>query len=212
MRSCHAKTCLRDSADSPPGPDPGANRVVSPADLSRGQSRHSLRNRAGRLLWQGTWAVLFRTSPRIGHGWRRFLLRLFGAKIGKGARIYPRARIWAPWNLEMGGISCLSDDVDCYCVDRVTLGSHATVSQYSFLCTASHDYEQPGFPLVTAPITIRDHAWVAADVFIAPGVTIGEGAVVGARASVFSHVKPWTVAVGNPARFLKERTPQHPPP
>ncbi len=104
----------------------------------------------------------------------------------------------------MGEGSCLADYVNCYSVDRVTLESHTTVSQYTFLCTASHDYTISEMPLVTAPIRIGRGAWVAADVFIGPGVTIGERAVVGARASVFRDVDPWTVVGGNPARIIKK--------
>lgn len=132
------------------------------------------------------------------------MLRLFGAIIKDGAHPYPSARIWAPWNLTMEEGSCLGDYVECYSVDRVILESHATVSQYSFLCTASHDYRVDGMPLLTAPITIGRHAWVAADAFIGPGVTVGERAVVGARASVFRDVDPWTVVGGNPARVIRK--------
>jgi len=105
----------------------------------------------------------------------------------------------------MGDHSCLSHEVDCYCVAPVKLGAHVTVSQYSYLCTATHDIEEPSMPLVTAPIVIGAGAWITADVFIGPGVTIGEGAVVGARSTVFKDVEPWTVVAGNPARFIKNR-------
>ena len=98
--------------------------------------------------------------------------------------------------------------MDCYAVDSITLESYATVSQYSFLCTAGHDYSVPGMPVITAPIRIGPRAWVAADVFIGPGVTVGEGAVVGARASVFRDVEPWSVVGGNPARLIKKREPR----
>ena len=150
--------------------------------------------------------LLYRPSPRFAHGWRRFLLRLFKAKIGNAAHPYPSAIIWAPWNLEMGQHSCLGDHTDCYCVDKITIGPHSTISQYSFLCTASHDYEQLGFPVITAPITIGEQSWIAADVFVGPGVTIGNGAVIGARSTVFQNVADWTVVVGNPAREIKKRS------
>jgi putative colanic acid biosynthesis acetyltransferase WcaF len=156
-------------------------------------------------LWTFVWATFYRLSPKILHGWRRFLLRAFGANIGYKAHPYPSAKIWAPWNLEMGDYSCLSHDVDCYCVAPIKIGAHATVSQYSYLCTASHDCCDPFMPLVTAPINIGQGAWVAADVFIGPGVEVGDGAVVGARSSVFKDVEAWTVVVGSPARFLKRR-------
>lgn len=163
-------------------------------------------NAVGRVLWRVVWLIVYRPSPRVFHGWRRFLLRLFGATVGPGAHPYPSAKIWAPWNLTMGPRSCLGPDVDCYCVDQIILGANATVSQYSFLCTASHDYRHSHMPLVTAPIVIEDHAWVAADVFVGPGVTIGEGAVVGARASVFRDVAPWTVVAGNPVKVINKRS------
>lgn len=170
-------------------------------------SRHiTTANKLARVLWQTVWLLLFRPSPAPFHAWRCFLLRLFGAKIGRGAHPYPSARIWAPWNLVMDDHSCLSHQVDCYCVDRIKLGAYATVSQYSFLCTASHDYSDPAMPLVTAPISICERAWVTADVFVAPGVTIGEGAVITARSSVFSDIEPWIVASGNPAKSVKKRT------
>jgi putative colanic acid biosynthesis acetyltransferase WcaF len=165
----------------------------------------SPRNKLARTLWNGVWLLLYRPSPVLLHGWRRFLLRLFGGRIGRGAHPYPSAKIWAPWNLEMGDYSCLSHNVDCYCVDRITLGAQSTVSQYSFLCTASHDYTDPAMPLTTAPITLGDRVWITADVFVAPGVTIGDGVVVTARSSVFHDIEPWTVAAGNPARPVKPR-------
>ncbi|MBX3302534.1 MAG: hypothetical protein KF693_09995 [Nitrospira sp.] len=161
-------------------------------------------NKARRVLWGMTWWLAYRPSPRALHGWRRSLLRMFGAAIGQGAHPYPSARIWAPWNLTMGEGSCLGDHVQCYSVDRVTLEPHATVSQYSFLCTAGHDYRVKDMPVVSAPITIGKRAWVAADAFIGPGVTVGERAVVGARASVFRDVEPWMVVGGNPARVIRK--------
>lgn len=177
---------------------------MSKVDLSNYKNLHSFRNKIVRTLWQMIWLVLFRPSPKIFHGWRRFLLRLFGANLSKGVHVYPSCRIWIPSNLTMCDHSCLSPYVDCYCVAPIKVGAHSTVSQYSFLCTASHDYRKPNMPLVTAPI-IEDQAWICADVFIGPNVKIGQGSVVGSRASVFSDVKPWTVVGGNPAKFIKKR-------
>jgi putative colanic acid biosynthesis acetyltransferase WcaF len=133
------------------------------------------------------------------------LLRSFGAEIASGATVYPSVRIWAPWNLKMREYACLGPYVDCYSAAPIYLGAHSVVSQYSFLCTATHDYSSLRLPLVTAPIHIGEQAWVCADVFVGPGVTIGEGAVVAARSSVYHDVEPWVVVAGNPARFLKRR-------
>jgi putative colanic acid biosynthesis acetyltransferase WcaF len=184
---------------------PVATPLANAVDLSRVRSMHSLANKATRLIWGITWLLVFRPSPRTCHAWRRSLLRLFGAKIGRRVRIYPSAQIWAPWNLEMGNFSCLGPQVDCYCVAPIRIEPHAVVSQYSYLCSASHDYELGNLPLISRTIVIGEGAWIAADAFIAMGVTVGAGAVVGARASVFKDVEPWTVVGGNPARFIKAR-------
>lgn len=169
------------------------------------QSAHSLMNKAGRALWAITYMVLFRPSPKVFHRWRVFLLKLFGAKVGRNSYVYSSARIWAPWNLQLGDYSSISHDVDCYCVDKVVIGNRVTVSQYSYLCTATHDYTKWEMPLQTARICLDDNAWVCAGAFIGPGVTIGEGAVVAARAVVTKPVEPWAIVGGNPARFIKTR-------
>lgn len=159
-----------------------------------------------RALWNIVWLFLFRPTPRgIMYGWRRFLLRLFGARIGKGANILPSCRIWQPWKLKMGEYSCLSEFVYCYSVDYITIGKQAVVSQGAFLCCASHDITSPIMELIHKPIIIGPQAWIAARSFIGPGVTIGVGAVVGACAVVTKDVEPWAVVGGNPAKFIKKR-------
>jgi putative colanic acid biosynthesis acetyltransferase WcaF len=174
-------------------------------DVSHVPSAHSVRNRIGRALWGVVWLILFRCSPRTLHRWRNLLLRLFGANVDKTAVVYPSARIWAPWNLSMGPHSCLADDVNCYNLTRIVIGAHSVVSQSSYLCGGTHDFERPNLPLITAPIVIEDQVWIAADVFVGPGVTIGQGAVVGARSSVFGDLPPWKVCVGSPAKPIKDR-------
>jgi len=163
-------------------------------------------HRAYRVLWWLTCALAFRPSPRPFHSWRRALLRLFGAEVAAGCHVYPRAKIWAPFNLEMGEDSCLADDVSCYCVDKIRIGRRVVVSQGAHLCTGSHDISSPFFALVTAPITICDHVWVASEAFIGPGVHLGEGCVVGARGVVTKNTLPWTVYTGNPAKPIKLRS------
>ena len=165
----------------------------------------SKKNKLLRLIWWFFWVIFYRTTPRSMHAWRCFLLRLFGAKIGKNVHPYPSCRIWAPWNLTMGNDSCLSEHVDCYCVDKVNIGKASTISQYSFLCTATHDYTKVNMPLVISPINIGDYVWITADVFISPGSTIGNGAVILARSSVFGNISEWVVARGSPAKPFKTR-------
>jgi putative colanic acid biosynthesis acetyltransferase WcaF len=170
-------------------------------------STHTFANKVGRVLWGVgvVYVVLFRPSPRVCYAWRRMLLRCFGASIDRNARIHPTARIWAPWNLVVGAEASIAHDVDCYCVDRLQIGDHATISQYAILCTASHDIADSHMRLVTAPIVIASQSWVCARAFILPGVTVGEGAVVGAQSVVTADVADWTVVAGNPARFVKAR-------
>jgi putative colanic acid biosynthesis acetyltransferase WcaF len=168
-------------------------------------SPHSVGNRIARMVWSVVYTLLFRPSPRFVHGWRRFLLWMFGAKLLPGVRVYPRARIWAPWNLIMSSSACIADDVDVYNVATITIGSCSTVSQYGYLCTASHDFEDVHHPLTSAPIVIGEHCWLAADVFVAPGVTIADGTVVGARSSVFEDLPAWSVATGTPAKVVRPR-------
>ena len=170
------------------------------------QDAHITRgNVAARALWGVVWTLLFRPTPRPLHRWRAMLLRRFGAKIGQRVRVYQSARIWAPWNLTMEDDSCLGDDVDCYSVGPVHLEQRAVVSQYSFLCTATHDYTRRANPLQVGPIRIGADAWVTARVFIGPGTTVGQGAVVGAGSVVTRNVEPWSVVSGNPPRFVKYR-------
>lgn len=180
-------------------------------DLAAYRNRHSCRNKLGRAIWTLVYWLLFRPTPRSGQGWRIGLLRLFGARIGKSCAVLPSCRIWAPWNLAMEDHACLSFDVDCYNVAPIAIGAHTTISQYVYLCTASHDIRTVNMELTTAPITIGAQAWVAARAFVGPGVRIGEGAVVGACAVVVRNVADWTVVAGNPARQIGTRQISAPP-
>ena len=173
-------------------------------------NRHSVQSKIVRALWNVVWIFLFRPTPRgVLYGWRNFLLRIFRAKIGKGVHVLPSCRIWLPWNLTMGDYSCLSEGVDCYSVDKITIGAKAVVSQGAFLCCASHDISSSLMELTYKPIVIGPEAWVDARAFVAPGVIVGEGAVIGACAVVTKDVAPWTVVAGNPAKFIKKRQIKH---
>lgn len=163
-------------------------------------------NQLARFVWNIVWFLLARPLPRsLLNSWKLVLLRIFGARINKHAVVYSTAKIYMPWNLEMGEYSILGPDVDCYNVSTIKIGAYAIVSQKTFLCAASHDISKRNMPLIAAPIVIKDQAWVAASVFIGMGVTIGEGAIVGATSSVYKDVEPWTVVGGNPAKFIKKR-------
>lgn len=175
-------------------------------DLSNYKNTLTTKDKIKRMLWVITWTLLAKPFPRkTCNSWKLFLLRIFGAKIHDTANVYSSVRVYAPWNLEMGAYSCLAPEVDCYNVDKVFIGSNSTVSQKSYLCSASHDITKSNYPLITSPINICDQVWVGANAFISMGITINQGAVVGARASVFKDVDAWTIVGGNPAKFIKKR-------
>ena len=165
----------------------------------------SVGNRARRLVWKICWLLLYRPSPRPLHGWRSFLLRLFGATMGADCHFYPGSRIWAPWNLICANQVTAGDGVEIYNPAPVTLGSHAILSQEAYLCGATHDYDDPAFPLIAYATTIGAYAWVCARASVAPGVNIGEGAVLGLGSVATRNLDPWTVYAGVPAVKVKER-------
>lgn len=159
-----------------------------------------------RLVWEIMWAVAFRPTPRwCLNIWRRWLLGMFGAKVGKDVRMHGSVRVWQPWKLEIGENSWIDGDVGLYSVDLIRIGSNAVVSRGAYICTASHDISSERFELVTRPISIGDSAWIGARAIVMPGVKVGEGAVVAAGAVVTKDVEPWTVVGGNPARPIKRR-------
>lgn len=170
------------------------------------KSPYTTIDRIKRMLWNICWTVLARPFPKsLANTWKVFILRCFGAKIAKNAYVYSSANIFMPWNLIMEEHSCLASNVDCYNAAPVIIKKNATVSQRTYLCTASHNISSSKHEQTEKPIIIESRAWVAAEAFVGPGVTIGEGAVVGARAVVFKDVAAWTVVGGNPAKYIKDR-------
>jgi putative colanic acid biosynthesis acetyltransferase WcaF len=172
------------------------------------QNRQAKKYTSGEMTRRVLWTLaqpLFRFSPRPCFGWRRFLLRCFGAKIGRSVHIYSSARIFFPWNLEAGDESAVGEDALIYNLGPVTLGPRVTISHRAHLCAGTHDHTKPDFPLLRPPIVIGPEAWICADAFVGPGVTVGEGAIVGARAVAMKDVKARTIVVGNPARESKKR-------
>ncbi len=156
-------------------------------------------------LWQVIQVTLFAMSPQFFYGWRRMLLRMFGAKVGKGVLIRPSVTITFPWKVSFDEHAWVGDDVVLYSIAEIHIGDHAVISQRSYLCTASHDYRKPTFDTVIAPILVENAVWIATDVFIAPGVQLGKGCVVGARSSVFSDLPESMICVGSPAKAIRKR-------
>lgn len=159
----------------------------------------------GRLLWAAVEMTLYRWSFHTFDGWRCMLLRLFGAKIGPRCAIRRTSRVYYPWNLTMGSVSCLGDDVVIYNLAPVTLGDRVTISQEAYICAGTHDYNLISMPLITKPIVLKDDSWICARVFVSPGVTVGEGGIVGAGSVVTRDVADWTIVAGNPAKAVKNR-------
>ena len=170
-----------------------------------GHPSFSLKNRIYRAVWSLTWLLLCQWTPPPLNKWRCFVLKAFGARIGSGARVYGSTKIWSPENLDMGAHSVMGWNVNCYNQGKITLGEFAIVSQYSHLVSGTHDVDDRNFQLKTFPIVIEPYAWVASDAFVGPGVTLGEGAVLGARGVAFKNLKPWTIYAGNPCKEIRQR-------
>lgn len=156
-------------------------------------------------LWWFVQLFLFRLSPQFMYGWRRFLLRCFGAKVGTGVLVRPSVTVTYPWNVELGDYCWIGDGATLYSLGAIEIGPNAVVSQFCYLCGGGHDYHSQSFDIFSKKIVIGECAWLATDVFVAPGVTVGTGAVVGARSSVFHDLPPLMVCFGTPAVPVKAR-------
>jgi len=190
-----ARTNIRSlsRAEAPPGKDPYLLPMTS------------FGSKVARAAWAIVCVLLFRPSPRPLHAWRAFLLRCFGARLGANSRIYPGARIWAPWNLVAADAVGIADEAVIYNAAEVRLDSHAIVSQQAYVCTATHDFDDPRFPMIAAPIHIGSYAWVCARACVLPGVTLGEGAVLALGSIATGDLEAWQVYAGNPAKRIKQR-------
>jgi putative colanic acid biosynthesis acetyltransferase WcaF len=194
------------------GGDDGADRLADHGFALAKQSPWTTREKIGRGLWMLLRFPLFRCTWHNWYGWRRLVLRAFGARVAPGCTIRPTVHIEIPWLLEMGRGATLGDHAIVYNLGPVRIGSRTTVSQYAHLCAGSHDMNRADLPLLRPPITVGDDCWIAADAFVGPGVRVAEGTVLGARSSLFADSEPWSVYVGSPARKVRERQKPAPAP
>jgi len=174
-------------------------------DSNRLSQKYSRKEILARVLWEIV-RPFFYLSPRCFFGWRCFLLRLFGAQIGRNVHIYNSATIYMPWNLDIGDWSSIGEHAFVYNLGKITIGNKTTISHRAHLCAGTHDYRDRTLPLWKSPIIVSDCAWVCTDAFVGPDVTVGEGAIVGARSVVIKDVEQWSVVAGNPAQFIKKRS------
>jgi putative colanic acid biosynthesis acetyltransferase WcaF len=178
------------------------NTPTAPENFS---NPYSTGSKIARILWAVVWTLFFRPTPkRRGQAWRRLLLRLFGAKLGI-CWLHPSVRIWAPWELEIGDNVYVDEGVWIYNAYGCVIHDRVIISANAVLCTATHDYTDPLYPLTGSKIVVGSDTWITMKAFIMPGVRIGDGAVIGAQSVVTRNVEPWTVIAGNPARFVKKR-------
>lgn len=180
--------------------DADANRPLD------GGASFSLTNRLARVAWGLSWLVLARFTPPPLHGWRRLVLRAFGAKVGHGARVHASVRVWLPANLELGENCLIGPGVNLYNQGRISIGARSVVSQGAHLCASTHDINDPHFQLLLRPIVIGQQCWVAAEAFVGPGVTMADRSVLAARGALFGDSDPDTIYRGNPAKAIKQRT------
>lgn len=180
---------------------------ISPATAADPYLRpaFSLRNRLQRLVWNTFWLLLYRPSPRPLHAWRALLLRLFGATLGPNCHFYPASKVHSPWNLFCADQVTAGDGAEIYNPAPLKLGSHAILSQGAYICGATHDFEDPAFPLLTYAMEIGAYAWICARACVGPGANVGEGAVLGLASVTTRTLDPWTVYAGSPATRVKSR-------
>jgi putative colanic acid biosynthesis acetyltransferase WcaF len=162
-------------------------------------------DRLRRLVWNICWLLFYRTSPRPLHKWRSIVLRMFGATMGPDCHFYPAARIWAPWNLVCEDNVTAGDGAEIYNPVSMRIGSHAVVSQNAYLCGATHDFNDPRFPLLAYTMTLGAYCWICARASVGPGVNVGEGAVLGLGSVATRDLEPWGVYAGSPAVKVKQR-------
>jgi putative colanic acid biosynthesis acetyltransferase WcaF len=179
-------------------------------DLSNPKVPEGFRGRPAWFVqfWWIVQSVLFHTSPQFMYGWRRFLLRVFGAQIGKGVLIRPSVSVTYPWKLCIGDWSWIGDGATLYTLGEITIGENACISQHAYLCTGSHDYLRPSFDLYAEPIRVEPEVWVATHAFVGPGVTIGRGSIIGASSVVLKDVPAGMICAGNPLRIIRGRPTQ----
>ncbi len=168
-------------------------------------SPYSLQEKVWRLLWSIVQATFFRYSFHTWNSWRIFLLNSYGAKVDASCVIRRTVKVECPWNLTLKQHSCLGDHAIVYCLGKVVIGERVSISQYAHLCAGTHDYNDKDMPLLRHPITIEDDVWIAADAFVGPKVTVGEGAILGARSVAMRDLDPWTIYSGNPAVIRRTR-------
>ena len=189
--------------------------VAVPAENSRTGSvrdpyrapQYTFGNRVRRQLWSIVWIMLYRSSPRVAHAWRAWLLHCFGAKLGPHCRFYPASRIWAPWNLTCEDMVMVADGAELYNPAPMHLASHAIVSQGAYLCGATHDYDDRAFPVIALPMRMGRYSWVCARACVSPGTNLGDGAILGLASLATKDLEPWSIYAGVPARKLKDRKP-----
>lgn len=165
----------------------------------------SLRNRIYRALWNVAYVLFYRLSPRPFHAWRTMLLRLFGAKLGSTCHFYPKAKIWAPWNLICEDRVSVADDAELYNPSPLFMGSHCIVSQGAYICGATHEYDDLSFRLVHFPMRLGAYSWICARAAVNPGVNVGNGAILALGAVATRDLEPFGIYAGIPARKVKER-------
>lgn len=208
--STHAHDAGDQFVDQPEGAPPKPVIVDSAAPDYPGQlvpeaSPWTFRQKVGRAIWMLVGRPIFRLSFHNWYGFRAWLLRMFGARIGKDVRLRPSVNVEVPWNIDIRDGVTVGDEAILYSLGTITIGERTIISQYAHLCAGTHDHTDRRFPLIRDPIVIGPDAWIGADAYVGPNVTIGHLSILGARSSAYKDLEPQTVYAGNPARPIKKR-------
>ena len=169
------------------------------------ESGRPIGERLLQIIWEYIWGIVCVWTPKSFNPWRLFWLRLFGAKLYGTPFVHQRARILAPWKLTMHDRSCLGDRSNAYTLGEIELKARSTIAQEAYLCAGTHKFDDLSLPLQTAKITVGEDVFVGARAFVMPGISIGDGAIIGACSNVTSDVPPWMIAAGNPCKPIRKR-------
>tara|TARA_Y100000589_G_scaffold306473_1_gene321257 strand:+ start:74 stop:622 length:549 start_codon:yes stop_codon:yes gene_type:complete len=157
-----------------------------------------------RAIWRLVGSPLL-SSNIPGTFWRKILLILFGAKIGKRGRLKPNIKITFPWKLILGDDCWIGEEVWIDNIDFVKIDKNVCLSQRTYLCTGNHNFKKKTFDLITNPIIIGSGAWIGAGCLISPGTKVGQNCVIAFGSVIKGDIKNNSIVSGNPGIIQKQR-------
>ncbi|MAO22578.1 MAG: hypothetical protein CMJ35_10400 [Phycisphaerae bacterium] len=181
--------------------EPNPNTEAPPrVDEPPRKSPWSTKAKVLRLLWAVVEVTLWRYSPTPAWGFRRFLLRCFGARVGRGVRVHPSVKVIIPWNIDLGQGVVVYERAILYALGTITVGERSEIGPLAHICAGTHDYTSPAFTLLREPISIGKDCLIGIAAFVAPSIILADGTVLEPRSAMYSNSEEGCVYIGNPAK------------